>query len=208
MKAGVVPRGSAGLPSRPDAGRMLVLAAYAENLLISGSRRSSRRILARASFTGLDALPGSGRAKDGPSGSATVARSSASLCWGQTCEEIPCPVFSPSERFADVQFFGSAALIDCKTSGHGQAARFWAEALGRAVDSKHPNSRGKYRMLQTPPTSLSCKSSRVDHESRGAIAISGGSRLAISAKPVMAASSRSPLRQQQRVHGVWSSFIP
>jgi hypothetical protein len=40
-----------------------------------------------------------------------------------------------------------AVLIDCKTSDVDQAARFWRETLGRAVDPNHPNSRGNYRML-------------------------------------------------------------
>jgi len=57
-------------------------------------------------------------------------------------------------------------LIDCKTSDVDQAARFWSEALGRAVDSKHPNSRGNYRMLETPADELIVEIQRVDHESR------------------------------------------
>jgi predicted enzyme related to lactoylglutathione lyase len=57
-------------------------------------------------------------------------------------------------------------LIDCKTDDIDSAARFWAEALGRAVDPKHPGSRGNYRMLETPPDELSVQIQRVDHESR------------------------------------------
>jgi predicted enzyme related to lactoylglutathione lyase len=59
-----------------------------------------------------------------------------------------------------------AVLIDCKTSDADQAARFWSEALGRAVDAKHPNSRGNYRMLETPPDELIVEIQQVDHESR------------------------------------------
>ena len=57
-------------------------------------------------------------------------------------------------------------LIDCRTDDIDAAARFWAEALGRAVDPKHPGSRGNYRMLETPPDELSVQIQRVDHESR------------------------------------------
>ena len=48
-----------------------------------------------------------------------------------------------------------AVLIDCKTSDVDEAARFWAEALGRPVDPGHPNSRGNSRMLETRPMSPS-----------------------------------------------------
>jgi len=57
-------------------------------------------------------------------------------------------------------------LIDCKTSDVDQAARFWSEALGRAVDLNHANSRGNYRMLETPADELIVEIQRVDHESR------------------------------------------
>ena len=57
-------------------------------------------------------------------------------------------------------------LIDCRTYDVDAAARFWAEALGRAVDLKHPGSHGNYRMLETPPDELSVQIQRVDHESR------------------------------------------
>src|SRR2546421_536521 len=59
-----------------------------------------------------------------------------------------------------------AVLIDCKTSSIDEAARFWGEALGRAVDSKHPGTRGNYRMLETPPDEPIVQIQRVDHESR------------------------------------------
>jgi predicted enzyme related to lactoylglutathione lyase len=59
-----------------------------------------------------------------------------------------------------------AALIDCNTSDVDEAARFWAEALGRPVDTKHPNSRGNYRMLETPVHELIVEIQRVNHESR------------------------------------------
>ena len=57
-------------------------------------------------------------------------------------------------------------LIDCRTDDIDAAARFWGEALGRAVDAKHPGSRGNYRMLETSPDELSVQIQRVDHESR------------------------------------------
>jgi hypothetical protein len=44
-----------------------------------------------------------------------------------------------------------ALLIDCRTSDVDQAAKFWADALGRAIDFEHPGTRGNYRMLETPP---------------------------------------------------------
>jgi hypothetical protein len=57
-------------------------------------------------------------------------------------------------------------LIDCKTDDIAAAAQFWAIALGRPVDVKHPGTRGNYRMLETPPDELSVQIQRVDHESR------------------------------------------
>jgi predicted enzyme related to lactoylglutathione lyase len=57
-------------------------------------------------------------------------------------------------------------LIDCNTNDIDSAARFWAEALGRAVDPDHPGTRGDYRMLETPPDELSVQIQRVDHDSR------------------------------------------
>jgi predicted enzyme related to lactoylglutathione lyase len=59
-----------------------------------------------------------------------------------------------------------ALLIDCKTSSVDEAARFWSEALGRAVDAEHAGSRGNYRMLETPPDELIVQIQRVDHDSR------------------------------------------
>ncbi|MBV9138581.1 MAG: hypothetical protein JO357_16125, partial [Hyphomicrobiales bacterium] len=46
------------------------------------------------------------------------------------------------------------------------AARFWAKALGRPVDTDHPGTRGNYRMLETPPDEPIVQIQRVDHESR------------------------------------------
>src|ERR1700756_4156260 len=59
-----------------------------------------------------------------------------------------------------------ALLIDCRTSDLDQAARFWAEALGRPVDPRHPGTRGNYRMLETPPDEPIVQIQRVEHESR------------------------------------------
>ena len=47
-----------------------------------------------------------------------------------------------------------AVLIDCRTFDLDAAAQFWGEALGRAVDSKHPGSRGIVQIQS------------VDHKSR------------------------------------------
>ena len=59
-----------------------------------------------------------------------------------------------------------AVLIDCSTSDVDEAARFWSEALGRAIDAGHPGSRGNYRMLKTPPDEPIVQIQRVGHESR------------------------------------------
>jgi predicted enzyme related to lactoylglutathione lyase len=59
-----------------------------------------------------------------------------------------------------------ALLIDCNVSDVDEAARFWAKALGRAVDLKHPGSRDGYRMLETPDDEPIVQIQRVDHESR------------------------------------------
>jgi predicted enzyme related to lactoylglutathione lyase len=59
-----------------------------------------------------------------------------------------------------------ALLIDCKTSDIDEAARFWSEALGRAIDLNHAGSRGNYRMLQTPPDEPIVQLQRVEHDSR------------------------------------------
>jgi len=59
-----------------------------------------------------------------------------------------------------------AVLIDCKTSDVDEAARFWADALGRPLDLDHPRSRGNYRMLETPPDEPIVEIQRVKHESR------------------------------------------
>lgn len=56
-----------------------------------------------------------------------------------------------------------ALLVDCKTSDVDEAARFWAQALGRPVDPNHPGSRGNYRMLETPPDEPIVQVQRVDH---------------------------------------------
>lgn len=57
-------------------------------------------------------------------------------------------------------------LIDCNVEDIGEAARFWAEALGRPVDPDHPGTRGNYVMLETPPDEISVQIQRVEHESR------------------------------------------
>ena len=57
-------------------------------------------------------------------------------------------------------------LIDCKTEDVDAAAHFWAEALGRPVDTERPSTSGNYRTLKTAPGELSIQIQRVDHESR------------------------------------------
>ena len=57
-------------------------------------------------------------------------------------------------------------LIDCNVDDLDAAARFWAEALGRRIDSDHPGTRGNYVMLETPPDEISVQIQRVAHESR------------------------------------------
>jgi hypothetical protein len=57
-------------------------------------------------------------------------------------------------------------LIDCKVDDIAQAARFWAEALGRPIDPDHPGTRGDYVMLENRLDEISVQIQRVDHESR------------------------------------------
>ncbi len=57
-------------------------------------------------------------------------------------------------------------LIDCNVEDIDAAARFWAEALGRPIDSGHPGTRGNYVMLEGRPDEWSVQIQRVDHESR------------------------------------------
>jgi hypothetical protein len=59
-----------------------------------------------------------------------------------------------------------AVLIDCNSPDVDGAAEFWAKALGRAVDPRHPGTRGNYRMLETPPDEPIVQIQRVTHESR------------------------------------------
>jgi Glyoxalase-like domain len=59
-----------------------------------------------------------------------------------------------------------AVLIDCNTPNVDDAARFWAQALGRPVDPAHPGTRGNYRMLETPPDEAIVQIQKVAHESR------------------------------------------
>lgn len=59
-----------------------------------------------------------------------------------------------------------ALLIDCNTPDIDAAARFWVDALGRPVDMNHPDTRGNYRMLETPEGEPIVQIQRVSHESR------------------------------------------
>jgi hypothetical protein len=56
-----------------------------------------------------------------------------------------------------------AVLIDCKTADLDEATRFWAAALGRAVDLEHPMSRDNYLMLKTPLDEVIIEIQQVDH---------------------------------------------
>lgn len=60
----------------------------------------------------------------------------------------------------------SAWLIDCNTPDIDEAVRFWAEALGRAIDTDHPGNGGNYRVLDTPDSEPIVRIQRVRHESR------------------------------------------
>ena len=57
-------------------------------------------------------------------------------------------------------------LIDCNVDDIQEAARFWAEALGRPVNPNHRGTRGDYVMLEDRPDQISIQIQRVDHESR------------------------------------------
>jgi Glyoxalase-like domain len=59
-----------------------------------------------------------------------------------------------------------AILIDCRTPVIEEAAGFWSRALGRALDTGHPGTRGNYYMLETAPDEPIVQIQRVDHESR------------------------------------------
>jgi predicted enzyme related to lactoylglutathione lyase len=64
-----------------------------------------------------------------------------------------------SSRLCSVQ-------IDCNVADLDQAAAFWAQALGRAVNLNHSGSRGNYRMLVTPLDEIPVQIQRVSHDSR------------------------------------------
>ncbi len=57
-------------------------------------------------------------------------------------------------------------LIDCNVDDIEAAAQFWAEALGRPINSDHPGTRDNYVMLEDRPDQISVQIQRVDHESR------------------------------------------
>ena len=57
-------------------------------------------------------------------------------------------------------------LIDCNVDDIQEAARFWAEALGRPVNPNHRGTRGDYVMLEDRPDQISVQVQRVSHESR------------------------------------------
>ena len=51
-------------------------------------------------------------------------------------------------------------LIDCNVEDIQDAARFWAEALGRPVNPGHPGTRGNYVMLEDRPGEISVQIQR------------------------------------------------
>ena len=57
-------------------------------------------------------------------------------------------------------------LIDCNVDDVADAARFWAEALGRPINPDHPGTRGNYVMLEDRSGEFSVQVQRVEHESR------------------------------------------
>lgn len=57
-------------------------------------------------------------------------------------------------------------LIDCNVDDVHEAARFWAEALGRPINPNHPGTRGNYIMLEDRPDEIGIQIQRVAHESR------------------------------------------
>jgi predicted enzyme related to lactoylglutathione lyase len=59
-----------------------------------------------------------------------------------------------------------AILIDCKVNSVEEAAGFWSRALGRAIDSGHPGSKGNYCMLESASEEPLVQIQRVEHESR------------------------------------------
>ncbi|MGA9855777.1 MAG: VOC family protein [Gammaproteobacteria bacterium] len=64
-----------------------------------------------------------------------------------------------------------AVLIDCNTYDLDEAAQFWSQALGRAIDPKYSGNVSRYRMLETPPGEIIVEVQRVDHPSRAHIDI-------------------------------------
>jgi predicted enzyme related to lactoylglutathione lyase len=59
-----------------------------------------------------------------------------------------------------------AILIDCRVSDIQEAAGFWSQALGRAIDADHPGSSGNYLMLDAAPDEPIVQIQRVEHDSR------------------------------------------
>ncbi len=59
-----------------------------------------------------------------------------------------------------------AVLIDCNAVDLERAARFWAQALGRPLDTDHPGTGENYRRLATPPGEPVIEIQKVEHESR------------------------------------------
>jgi len=57
-------------------------------------------------------------------------------------------------------------LIDCNVDDLHDAARFWAEALGRPVNPNHRGTRGDYVMLEDRPDEIAIQVQRVSHKSR------------------------------------------
>lgn len=59
----------------------------------------------------------------------------------------------------------SNIIIDCQVDDIDSAARFWAEAVGRTVESDADSSE-PYRLLEGPPNEMKILVQAVQHESR------------------------------------------
>lgn len=57
-------------------------------------------------------------------------------------------------------------IIDCKTGDIGEAADFWAQALGLDAIADPRSDASRYRRLEPGPGGLEVEVQRVDHESR------------------------------------------
>src|ERR1051325_7388726 len=92
-------------------------------------------------------------------------RATALTAWSTTIRRSRRERSSGSDRMTHRSRI-NGILIDCNVDDIQQAARFWAEALGRPVNPDHPGTRGNYVMLEDRPDEISIEIQRVGHESR------------------------------------------